>query len=122
MVFDGGDGGRATAAAAARCWRPCRRPPRWPLPPGRLYPPSPRCLPRSPRPPLSAPPPPRSGDNFYALGLCNNHTLPPYNSTCPNATDPTAGTEFDVRFRLTYEDVFVDAAFNRLPLFVIAGS
>ena len=62
------------------------------------------------------------GDNFYALGLCNNHTLAPYNNTCPNATDPRAGTSEDVRFELTYESVYNAPALRMLPFYVIAGN
>ena len=62
------------------------------------------------------------GDNFYALGLCNNATLAPYNDTCPNATDPRAGTVEDVRFELTFEAVYTHPALVDLPFFVIAGN
>ena len=62
------------------------------------------------------------GDNFYALGLCNNATLAPYNDTCPNATDPRAGTAEDVRFELTFEAVYTHTALVDLPFFVIAGN
>jgi hypothetical protein len=62
------------------------------------------------------------GDNFYALGLCNNRTLAPYNDTCPNATDPRAGTAEDVRFELTYESVYAAPALRALPFYVVAGN
>ena len=62
------------------------------------------------------------GDNFYATGLCNNRTLAPYNNTCPNATDPRAGTAEDVRFELTYESVYDAPALRALPFYVVAGN
>ena len=62
------------------------------------------------------------GDNMYALGLCNNNTLAPYNNTCPNATDPRAGTAEDVRFELTYEAVYDAPALRALPFYVVAGN
>jgi hypothetical protein len=62
------------------------------------------------------------GDNMYPLGLCNNQTLAPYNNTCANATNPFAGTEFDPRIQLTFEDVYNSAALKAITWFPIAGN
>ena len=62
------------------------------------------------------------GDNMYPLGLCNNETLAPYNNTCANATNPLAGTEFDPRIQLTFEDVYNSAVLKAITWFPIAGN
>jgi hypothetical protein len=62
------------------------------------------------------------GDNMYPLGLCNNETLAPYNNTCANATNPLAGTEFDPRIQLTFEDVYSSSELRSINWFPIAGN
>ena len=61
------------------------------------------------------------GDNFYALGLCNNWTLAPYNNSCPNASLPATGTVDDPRFANTFEAVYA-AAPLQVPWYVLAGN
>jgi len=61
------------------------------------------------------------GDNFYALGLCSNWTLAPYNNSCPNATLPETGTARDHRFSETFESVYT-APSLAVPWYVIAGN
>ena len=61
------------------------------------------------------------GDNMYALGLCNNWTLAPYNNSCPNASLPETGTVDDPRFANTFENVYAGAALQA-PWYVLAGN
>ena len=66
------------------------------------------------------------GDNFYNQGLCNNHTLAPYNNSCPNTTSPLTGTAHDPRFAVGFEAVYnaapLSSSSSSFPFYVIAGN
>ena len=62
------------------------------------------------------------GDNFYNLGICSNHTLAPYNSSCPNTTDPRVGTAEDPRFIAGFERAYASPPLHSFPWYIIAGN